>query len=306
MTSLEPILRRAGERHGIVTRRDLADLDLSARQTQRLVRQGVLVGVGTSTFRIAGQPHDDHQLLVAACLDLGAIASHGSAAVLHGLTWRRAHERPEVLVERRTSGARSAIAVVHTTTWLPSHDRAEVAGVPCTSVARTLLHLAPQVGREELRGIVDDAIRTGKASDRWLWWHLEQLRRRGRPGIRAMEVVLGDRARLGPTESWLERAFLDLLQRHDLPLPRCQRRIERQGTFVGRVDFAYDDRAVVVEVSGHEFHASREQLAADAARRNRLQLAGHRVLEFTYDDVVEREAIVVETMCDALGLPRRR
>jgi very-short-patch-repair endonuclease len=305
MNHIEPILRSAAEHHGIVHRRHLAALGLTARQVQRLVRQGLLVSVGTATFRVAGQPVGDRQLLLAACLDLGAIASHRSAAGLHGIGRWPEGRTPEVLLARRTSGVLSPIAVVHTTTWLPAHDQTEVSGVPCTSVARTLLQLAGTHEPDLVRGLVDDAIRAGKASDRWLWWHLEQLRRRGRPGIQAMEGVLRARAELGPTESWLERAFLDLLQRNGLPLPRCQRRIERRGTFVGRVDFAYDDRAVVVEVSGHEFHASREQLAADAARRNGLQLAGHPVLEFTYDDVVEREAVVVETMCDALGLPAR-
>ena len=57
----------------------------------------------------------------------------------------------------------------------------------------------------------------------------------------------------------------------------------------------------MAEVTGHEFHASRDQRAADADRRNRLLLAGYQVLEFTYDDVVRHPERVIATLREALA-----
>ena len=62
------------------------------------------------------------------------------------------------------------------------------------------------------------------------------------------------------------------------------------------MDFIYDDLDLVIEVLGHTHHASIEQLAADAARRNALQMAGLLVIEFVYDDLVLRPARVLSTI----------
>jgi very-short-patch-repair endonuclease len=53
---------------------------------------------------------------------------------------------------------------------------------------------------------------------------------------------------------------------------------------------------VVVEVSGGRGHSSAADRAKDARRRNELQQLGRVVLEFTYEDVVERPAYVVRTL----------
>lgn len=304
MVDLASILRLAAAQHGAITRPQLLELGLTARQWHGLVRRGLIEPRGHRTFVVAGLLASAHQRVMVGCLDLAAVASHQTAAWLHGLGRVGPPGRPHVLVRRSTGTFASDLARVHTTTWLPSDDVLEVDGIPCTSVARTLLLLAdPGTGTPPavLRDLVDDAIRQRKATDDWLWWRLEHLRRRGRGGIRAMERVLVDRAAVGPTESWLERAFLALLAAHGLPLPRCQQRIDRQGAFVGRVDFLYEEQRLVIEVSGRAFHASREQLGADAARRNELQLAGCRVMEFTYDDIVRSPARVAATVADALA-----
>ena len=252
---------------------------------------------------MVGLPVTDRQRAMAATLETGGIASHRTAAALHGIGRWTLQGRPAVLTVRDTGAHRIDGIEVHTTTWLPADDRTVVDGIGCTSVARTLLLLADprlRLPPDLLRGLVDDAVRDGKASDGWLWWRLEHLRRRGRPGIAALEAVLTARADLGPTESWLERELLRILADAALPLPRCQRRIDRRGRFVGRVDFLYEEARLVIEVSGHAFHASPDQLRADARRRNQLQLAGYRVLEFTYDDVVRAPDRVVAAILEAL------
>jgi very-short-patch-repair endonuclease len=63
---------------------------------------------------------------------------------------------------------------------------------------------------------------------------------------------------------------------------------------VARVDGYFEQERVVAEVAGHRTHSTRRDRQADAERRLRLELAGHRVLEFTYEDVTERPGYVVD------------
>lgn len=52
-----------------------------------------------------------------------------------------------------------------------------------------------------------------------------------------------------------------------------------------RVDFAIPERRLVIELDGHEFHATVEQRTADAKRGRRLLAAGWRVVRFTGTEI---------------------
>lgn len=299
---------RAEAQDGLLTRADLLELGLTPRQRRTVVHNGTLHVLGHRTFVVAGVGMTERRRLRAACLETGGHASHEAGGWLHGLGRIQPDGPPPVTVRRPGHDYRLGLARVHTTAWLPGDDVTTVQGIPCLSVARTLFSLASGLsiqddpGVERLATLVDEAVRDGKAPEKWLWWVLGHVRRRGRSGVRVFEQILEQRANGMATESWLEREFLRLLRDAGIPLPRCQTRIERDGAFVGRVDFSYEPAQVVIEVSGHAHHSTREQTAADARRRNQLQLAGYQVLEFTFDDVVRRPETVVAQVLDALTL----
>ncbi len=289
MVDLRQLFDRAARQHGLVGPHDIAAMDLSRQQVHRLCTGAILERVGPGTFAVGGHPATWHQRVLAACFTTGGVASHRTAAILHHLLGPAPERDIDVIVARSSPRHAVAGARLHSTTWLPGDDVLPVEGIPCTSVARTSLLLAAPVAGLDDRSfaeLVDRAVERGLASDPWLWWHLERTRRRGRPGVARLERTLVGRDPTRATESWLERRFLELLEAHGLPLPRCQARIERDGAFVARVDFLYDGARLVIEVNGHAHHSSRSQLAHDAARRNELHLAGYRVLEFTYDQIV--------------------
>lgn len=294
--------------HGLVTRADLATAGATRGQRRGFVARGLLVPVGRQTFRIGGSPPDARQIVLAACLDTAGVATCRTAAWLHGLSGFAGGSPPEVLVARPLFDYRSPIARVHTTTSLPIDDLVVIDGIPSVSVARTLFSLAAlvprELGLEIVRGAVDEAIRDGKARDRWLWWRLERLRCRGRNGVTLFEEILTRRMGGELTESWLERETLRVLEAGGLPVPVCQDRIDRRGAFVARVDFCYPGARVVIEVSGYRWHRTPEHLANDLARRRALTLAGYRVLEYSYDDVVTSSARLVAEVTEALGLRR--
>lgn len=288
---------------GLITRADMRDLGVTRHQRARLERDGTLVLVGRTVYRLGGVVFDQRARLLAGCLDTGGLVSYRSGAWLHGFGGFRPGAKPDVLVEGAGASYETCAARVHTTTWLPSDDRFEVDGIPCTSVARTLFGLAalvPQVPVVQVQNAVDDAIRQRLGTDAWFWSRLEKLRCRGRRGVATFEAVLSARTD-GQTESWLEREFLRVLRSTGTPLPRCQARIQARGAFVARVDFLYEEARVVVEVTGAVAHGSPQQRAADARRRNDLARLGYYVLEFTYEQVVNDPERVVADVRGALA-----
>lgn len=297
------LLNLAAKQHGVLSRSQLTDMGATDTHVLRWTRRGVLNRVGHRTLVVAGSPATEAQRAVAACLETGGVLSHRSAARFHGLGRFAPLRPPEVTARRSGSDYRLPVAHVHTTTWLPPDDHLVIDGIGVLSVARTLFSLAGSVSQgipvSTTRQLVDQAIRERKATDAWLWSRLEAIRRRGRRGVSVLEGILT--ARSGrPTESWLEGAFLDLLMAADIPLPACQQRIGQRGAFLARVDFLYAGSNIVIEVSGSEGHASADQRAGDAHRRNELQLRGFRVLEFTYVDIVETPQAVVAEVRRAL------
>lgn len=296
------LFERAEVQRGLLTRADLASLSITRGARRRLIDEGTLVALGPQVFRVGGLQLDVRGQVLAACLDLGAVASHRTAAWLHGIPGFSAPTRPEVVRRGRKADHRSALAIVHSTTWLPSDDLIPVAGIPATSVARTLFSLAslvPEVPLERVRAAVDDAVRLRIASDRWMWHRLEKLRCRGRNGVSAFESILTARSD-SPTESWLEREALCVLAAGGLPAPRCQARVRARGAFVARVDFMYEAERIVIEVTGAVGHSTPAQRAADARRRNKLMTEGYLVLEFTYEQVVGEPEWVVAQVAAAL------
>ncbi|MGI8937260.1 MAG: endonuclease domain-containing protein [Iamia sp.] len=298
------IAERARQQLGLITRDQLKDLSVSHAAIENLEAVHRLEQMGRDVFRIAGTPRSWEQQVLAACLDTGGIASHRTGARLHPLHGFRLLNMVEVTVTRDRFHGQHPLAIVHTSTNLPPDDIVHIGPIPCTGVARTFLGLAalaPEVPVEDIRAALDVAARDGLVSEAWLWWRLEMLRCRGRDGVSVMEEILRRRQHLGPTESWLEHRFLELLEDHGLPLPTVQRRVRRRGSFVARVDARYDERAIIVELDGYASHSTRVQIDRDERRRNALTLAGNTVLVFTYDHVVQDPAYVLRTVREALS-----
>lgn len=302
------VVSLAREQHGLVSRGDLKSIGVRPHQLRRLFADHSLEPMGTRALRICGAPPSPDQAVLAACMNSAGVACCRTAAWLHGIGSFSGWARPEVLVDRQRYDYRRSEYRLHTTTWLPRRDVVEVRGIPCTNIARTLLGLAALSPREItfdlVKGAVDEVIRDGKVTEPWLWWHLERVRCRGRRGVAVMESVLELRADGAVTESWLEREFLRVLERAGLPLPACQARIDNRGSFAARVDFLYEDIALVIEVSGYRHHSTREQMSADARRRADLLDAGYSVLEFSHDQIVNEPAYVAERVRSALSVTR--
>jgi hypothetical protein len=131
---------------------------------------------------------------------------------------------------------------------------------------------------------------------------LEQLARRGKPGVVKLRKVLEQRSETPvATESFLELRLLRVLTMSGLPMPETQFRPGWLRAVNGRVDVAYVAERVVVEADGRRWHSSPEAFQADRERDNLAQLAGWTILRFTWEDVIRRPEYVAATVRGALS-----
>jgi very-short-patch-repair endonuclease len=102
-----------------------------------------------------------------------------------------------------------------------------------------------------------------------------------------------------PLESVLELRFLLLAQRQGLPKMVFQHEV-RIGGRTYRIDAAYPDLKLAIEVDGYAKRASPEAMARDLARQNALVLAGWTILRFPWSRVVGDPSSVAEEIMRAL------
>jgi very-short-patch-repair endonuclease len=72
------------------------------------------------------------------------------------------------------------------------------------------------------------------------------------------------------------------------------------GRFIARLDAAYPERRIAIEVDGYEAHSSPEAFQRDRTRQNRLVALGWTVLRFTWADVVHRPSMVAQAIKEAI------
>ena len=191
--------------------------------------------------------------------------------------------------------------VVHTVVELPLIDRSTAFGLPVTSATRTIVDLARSEPIDRLTVAIDSATRDRLTTEDFLHRRLVALRGRGRAGtsvlldaIRGIEVTRGG-------HSWLERRFLELCAANATPRPLTQHVVGRGGQRLVRVDCRFPGTRVVVELLGYAFHRTTAQLTNDAERMNRMLLDGLVPLQFTYTQVVEDPAGVIDLLREALA-----
>lgn len=289
----------ARRQYGLFRRDQALDAGLSDDQIRYRVKHGHWEAVDSGVYRIAGTPEGWHARLMAACLAGPAVVSHRSAATLWHLPGF-GQDIVEVTAFRHRR-RRSRDVVWHESYHLGAQDVTTIAGLPTTRPQRTLIDLAATVKPEELERAVDEALRKNLTG-------LEQIARRLdelgllRRGHSRMRQLLERPERLGATESALETHFLQLVRTKGLPEPALQLRVPRPNGTLARIDCAYPDHRIAIELEGGQFHSGRIDRQRDSSRQNDIVLADWRVLRFTWEDVTrhaERVASQVRRALDA-------
>jgi peroxiredoxin/very-short-patch-repair endonuclease len=196
-------------------------------------------------------------------------------------------------VSRRTPGVQ-----VHRTRALGPQDVAFRAGIPVTSVARTLLDLSAVVRPSDLEVAIDRAERLGLFD---LTAVVDVLQRAtGRRGAGALRRTV-EAYRLSTQKSELERRLKTLLETAtDIRTPTFNA-VVQGATTTHEVDAYWPTHRLAIQVDGFEFHRTRRDRERDAASDSDLELAGHRVMRLTWDDVTVRGEQTLPRIRLALG-----
>lgn len=303
------LARLASTQHGLVERAAVLAAGVTASTLQRWLKAGRLQVAHPGVYRLAGAPVTWAQQVLAAVLASGvrAAASHRSAARLWGLL--DGDEVVEISVPRRQVRHLRGV-VVHRSLDLASAPAVARSRIPTTDPMRTLIDLGAVVGAAQVEQAFNRALETRLLTAPAVQRRLDLLGRRGRVGAGVLRSVLDDRA-LGAeqSDSELECRMASVLRRGGLPPAVFQYEVRHDGCFVARIDFAYPDLRLAIEVDGFEKHSTPAAFQSDLDRQNRLVELGWNVLRFTWNDVVRRPAVVagrLERVLAALGEGRLR
>jgi very-short-patch-repair endonuclease len=264
----------AKRQHGVVTRRQLVSLGLSADAIDHRLQAKRLLPLYRSVYAVGHQNRSRESGWMAAVLAGGASAflSVRSAGAHWGI--RPAGGYWIDVTTPRWQRPRRGIRFHRAR--LPSDETTIKDGIPTTTVPRTLFDLAVVLEQRQLERAINEAEVLGLTDDLSLHDLLQRYpRRRGGPTVRA---VL-DRRSAGSTytRSDLEEMFLRFAAEAGLPRPETNVFIEGL-----EVDCVWRERRLVIEVDGWETHRTRAAFERDRQKLRILQTAGWRCIPVTF------------------------
>lgn len=218
----------------------------------------------------------------------GAVVSHGSAAVLHGLPVPAAAlDRVHLTRDRDGGGQRRRWVQVHGH-HLDPEDVWQVDGLATTSPARTVVDLACGSRLPDAVAVGDAALGQGAEVGDLLAVLARVGPRRGIATARRAIELLDARS-----ESYGESVSRVLMAGRGLaPTPQVLV-YDRRGAFVGRVDFAWPELGVVGEFDGRVKYGRdlapkqdpTDVLWDEKLREDRLRELGWLVVRWTWADL---------------------
>lgn len=292
--------RLAAKQHGVVARRQLLELGLSAQSIQHRIAKGRLHQVEQGVYAVGRPELTRRGRWMAAVLGGGpkAALSHRSAAALWGIASSRG-SGIEISVPS-SSGRRRPGIRLHRRPHLPLFDLTTHDGIPVTTPVRTLIDVARRLDPPRLERAINEADRLDLVDPEALFDALDDYR--GQPGVGPLRELLGERTfRL--TDSELERRFLRIVADASVPTPVTGMRLNGF-----KVDFYWPHLALVVETDGLRYHRTPAQQARDRLRDQAHTAAGMTPLRFTHAQVRFEATHVRETLLAVVrrleGAPR--
>ena len=283
---------------------DLRRRGLAGDEVRALVRARELVHVRRGAYALPGPDEESttlewrHRRLVSATvaqLGAGAVVSHGSAAVLHGLpVWSRTIARVHVTRDRSHGAKRRGVVEVHAAP-LGRDDVTVLDGVAVTTLARTTADLARTLPHPQAVAVADAALAQGLNRDEL---DATAASMSHWPGVRQARRVLAfaDARSESPGES-VSRVLIDAR----LPTPELQQDIaDPRGKVVARVDFRWPGHRTVGEFDGkHKYgrlllpgQPPGDVVYAEKRREDKIRDLGEQVVRWVWDELDTFEVVV--------------
>jgi hypothetical protein len=258
--------------------------------------RGTLVPVSRGAYTLPeivtaaeGDPVREHALAAAAAArraGLGAVVSHGSAAIIHGLDLLTKPDPGTVTLTRSPRGSQSRSprggATMHIAELPPDHVTSAL-DTPVTTVARTVIDLGRLLPFTDGVVVADAALHKRMTAlpelravlaycDRW-------------PGARRAEQAAAfSDAR---AESVLESIARVAFHEGGLPPPELQAWVgdADEGVVIGRVDFFWPEHRTVGEADGALKYSDSGRAVSQLRRDALLRAAGFEVVHFTWREI---------------------
>lgn len=297
----ERVLERMRHQYGLVQRSQALKDGMTNAQIGRRLRTGQWERAARGVYRHAATEQTRLSRLLAVCLAHDALASHSSAAAIHGIDGYPLNRIEVVVAANRSPAVKGAH--LHKSAQMDLAGPTVRKAIPVTGVGRTVLDLAGVVSRRRLDDTIDAVIRDGRLRLWDLYDVLVSHARRGRNGCGALRAALD--TRLGddrvPLSRW-SRMVADLLVEAGLGQARFEYPIHAaDGEFIAQVDLAFPDRCLAIELDSVRWHHNLHNFGHDRQRRNRLLLVGWDVLNFTWDDYARRPGQLCDTVAAAIA-----
>ncbi len=294
------VARRAARQHGCIRCDQLAACGLDRAAVARRLRKGWLYRVHTGVYAVGFPPQTLHATFMAAVLAGGeeGSLSHWASSANAGLV--RWDGRPiDVTVRGESHRSRPGIRF-HRARSLDPRDTTAIHGIRCTTPARAILEIAPQLSDRRLKRLVRKAQAEGLASVRQFEGML--ARAGARPATQRIAAIIATGA--APTYSGDEDVVLDLVLAAGLEHPQVNRRLV-VGAATARTPYVPDLRwprqRVILEIDS-AWHDGPLAQELDAERQAELEAAGERVLRTTREQALADPLQLVERLT-AAGVP---
>lgn len=174
-----------------------------------------------------------------------------------------------------------------------------VEGIQVSTIPRTLLDLASVVPLGILARVLDAALHRGVSLDS-IYRRLEATAVRGRNGTTNLRKLIQERSdEKAAVESPLERDFLTLIRDRNIDEPVAQYPVFVDGQLIARLDFAYPELKIGIELDGYAFHSDRDSFDRDRRRLTELVNEGWHMLIFTRPQLRDHPAWVERAVLKA-------
>lgn len=294
--------RLAESQHGVIAHRQAVALGATPDAIRHRLGTGRWQALRyPRVYGIGGSPRRWEQRLMGLVLAAGpgAAASHRSAAAL--LRVPGFPRGPVEVTTPRRWRQRADPACVHSSRLLLPEHVTRVEGIPTTSAARSLIDLAAVLRPGQLARAFDNCLARGIVTTAAVEDATRLLASRGRAGIALMRLLLDERSYgYVALPSELEALFLAVVR--DAGLPEPERQVDVGGSeWVGRVDFAYPRRKLLIELDSRRHHTALLDLESDRIRDNRLTSSGWRIVRITWAQLTTSPEEVVSLLRQLLA-----
>jgi hypothetical protein len=288
------LARVASRQHSLVTWNQALAVGLDRRTLCRWIENGRLLTQHDGVFALPGAAATTEQAMWAAWLACGpdAVFSHRRA----GAEWeidRSGTSLLEMTVPRQRRPAPAGVILHRLADMRPDHLRWR-NGLPFTSPARTLVDLGAVLRPRQVEKALERALVERLVTCGGVRLVLDDVARKGRAGAGVIRSILDGRP-LGEAipDGMLEPVMAKLLRDYGLPPAVFQHPVKHEGRRM-KIDFAYPELKIAIEVDGYVTHRTIDELQDDDERQNLLVDLGWIVLRFTWRHVHNEPDYVAE------------